>query len=285
MALAALRATREAEARQGWQRLPCIVGVPLPGERLGRKVFDGSKETAVFPGDLPADPTELALAAQPDAVHFLRFRPPRVDLDAAVRGGARAAAHPARPGDGFPAGRQARMSGAPEPRKPRVFEPDDPALVSEPPPDTEAGMNAGAPPAANAPLARPTLADIGERGLRWGTLLAGALAGAALLGMAAWFARLVSAALVRDDWVGTFTLSLLLVAAFAALMIVLREVIGFSRLARLNRLKADIAAALDHRSRQQARAQGRQAPRRTSTRAARARLEHQALPRPRPRRA
>ena len=42
MALAALRATREAEARSGWQRLPCIVGVPLPGERLGRKSFDGA---------------------------------------------------------------------------------------------------------------------------------------------------------------------------------------------------------------------------------------------------
>ena len=82
MALAALRATREAEARQGWQRLPCIVGVPLPGERLGRKVFDGRTEAAIFPGDLPADPTDLSLAAQPDAVHFLRFRPPRVDLDA-----------------------------------------------------------------------------------------------------------------------------------------------------------------------------------------------------------
>ena len=43
MALAALRATREAEARSGWQRLPCIVGVPLPGERLGRQVFDGTR--------------------------------------------------------------------------------------------------------------------------------------------------------------------------------------------------------------------------------------------------
>jgi len=82
MALAALRATREAEARQGWQRLPCIVGVPLPGERLGRKVFDGRTEAAVFPGDLPDDPTALKTDRPPDAVHFLRFRPPRVSLDA-----------------------------------------------------------------------------------------------------------------------------------------------------------------------------------------------------------
>src|SRR6188474_1058225 len=48
MPLAALRATREAEARSGRQRLPCIVGVPLPGERLGRKSFDGRTEAAVF---------------------------------------------------------------------------------------------------------------------------------------------------------------------------------------------------------------------------------------------
>jgi uncharacterized protein len=86
MALAALRATREAEARSGWQRLPCIVGVPLPGERLGRKVFDGRTEAAVFPGDLPADPASLLTpslpaAAASDSVQFLRFRPPRVSLE------------------------------------------------------------------------------------------------------------------------------------------------------------------------------------------------------------
>jgi predicted YcjX-like family ATPase len=84
MALAAVRATREAEARSGWQKLPCIVGVPLPGERLGRKVFDGSTEAAVFPGDLPDDPAQLTASAQPDAVHVLRFRPPRVSLETAA---------------------------------------------------------------------------------------------------------------------------------------------------------------------------------------------------------
>ena len=86
LALASLRATREAEAKSGRQRLPCIVGVPLPGERLGAKVFDGKAEAAVFPGDLPDDPASLlapsgrvALAA--DSVHFLKFRPPRVSME------------------------------------------------------------------------------------------------------------------------------------------------------------------------------------------------------------
>jgi putative membrane protein len=68
-----------------------------------------------------------------------------------------------------------------------------------------------------------------------------------LLGLAAWLARFVSAALVRDDWMGTATLALLLIAAFAALMIVLRELTGFFRLARLGRLKAEIAAAVAER--------------------------------------
>lgn len=78
-ALAALRATREAEAKVGDELLPCIVGVPEPGERVGNKVFDGHEEAAVFPGDLPHRPQDaLQPDAAPAAVHFVRFRPPRV---------------------------------------------------------------------------------------------------------------------------------------------------------------------------------------------------------------
>jgi predicted YcjX-like family ATPase len=85
MALAAVRATREAEARApgawGRQTLPCILGVPLPGERLGGKVFDGKAEAAVFPGDLPEDPAGLLEASGTGMVHFPRFRPPRLGAD------------------------------------------------------------------------------------------------------------------------------------------------------------------------------------------------------------
>jgi predicted YcjX-like family ATPase len=87
MALAALRATREAEAQSGGQRLPCIVGVPLQGERLGARVYDGRTEAAVFPGDLPEDPKALMAMPAPKVpsasqlVHFLRFRAPRVTLE------------------------------------------------------------------------------------------------------------------------------------------------------------------------------------------------------------
>jgi uncharacterized protein len=96
LALAALRATREAEARSSAGPLPCIVGVPMPGERVAGRVFDGRSETALFPGDLPL-PRELAQLAQAakveparlavakvDPVSFLRFRPPRLALTSAA---------------------------------------------------------------------------------------------------------------------------------------------------------------------------------------------------------
>jgi predicted YcjX-like family ATPase len=78
-ALAALRATREVEAKVGGELLPCIVGVPMPGEKVGGRVFDGRTEAAVFPGDLPANPRQALLPnAAPAGLHFVRFRPPRL---------------------------------------------------------------------------------------------------------------------------------------------------------------------------------------------------------------
>ncbi|MDO9382889.1 MAG: YcjX family protein [Hyphomicrobiaceae bacterium] len=80
MALAALRATREAEVKHGGERLPCIAGTPLPGERIDGRTFDGIKEAAIFPGDLPADPRialEQVGQTLGDAA-FVRFRPARV---------------------------------------------------------------------------------------------------------------------------------------------------------------------------------------------------------------
>lgn len=135
-----------------------------------------------------------------------------------------------------------------EPRQPRAFAADDPALIVEADADPQTDVAEEERAATNQPdLARPTLAELGRRGLRWGALLAASLAGVTLLGLAAWFARFVSVALAREDWIGSATLALLLIAAFAALMVVLRELVGFFRLSRLGRLKADIAAAIADR--------------------------------------
>lgn len=143
------------------------------------------------------------------------------------------------------------MTEETEPRRPRVFAADDPALVIEPVPQLD--PRDASPPVADAPLSsstpvvRPTLSDLTDRGFRWGALLVSATAGAIALGLATWFYRLVSLALERQDWVGWTMTALLSAAAFAFSMIVLRELIGFSRLARLNRLRADVTAAIGSR--------------------------------------
>lgn len=138
------------------------------------------------------------------------------------------------------------------PRQPRVFAPDDPDLVVDAGPDLDApaGENAGQDATG---VARPALGELGRRGLRWGVVLVTALAGAATLSLLAWLAKFVSAALVRDDWIGWATLALLLTAAVAAVMMVLRELVGFARVARLGRLKAEITAAISEGDRRKER--------------------------------
>ena len=83
IALAAVRATREAAVSQGGETMAAIIGTPLASETLGGEVFDGTSEAAVFPGELPADPRAvfrgdgLAVPEAEAAVRFLRFRPPQ----------------------------------------------------------------------------------------------------------------------------------------------------------------------------------------------------------------
>lgn len=82
VALAAVRATREAIVTRGRDKLPAIIGTPLEGETIGGERFDGATEVAAFPGDLPDDPAALfagftgLTAADETDYRFLRFRPP-----------------------------------------------------------------------------------------------------------------------------------------------------------------------------------------------------------------
>lgn len=85
MALASVRATREATVKRDGHELPVIVGTPMEGETIAGERFDGSKKTAIFPGDLPADPERLfeRIEAGDDVrlpdVNVVRFRPPRLE--------------------------------------------------------------------------------------------------------------------------------------------------------------------------------------------------------------
>jgi predicted YcjX-like family ATPase len=82
IALAAIRATREAEIRHEGETLDAIIGVPEAGEKIGGQTFDGVVEAAVFPGELPADPMAIfkgdaiALPEADNDWRFVRFRPP-----------------------------------------------------------------------------------------------------------------------------------------------------------------------------------------------------------------
>ena len=82
VALAAVRATREATVARGRDKLQAIIGTPLAGESIGGQSFDGATEVAAFPGDLPDDPDALfapfkgLTAADETDYRFLRFRPP-----------------------------------------------------------------------------------------------------------------------------------------------------------------------------------------------------------------
>lgn len=88
MALAAVRATREAYVERNGERLPVITGTPMAGERIGDEIFDGKRQTAIFPGDLPENPDSVFEAAAPGrampshAVEVVRFRPPELDVTA-----------------------------------------------------------------------------------------------------------------------------------------------------------------------------------------------------------
>jgi hypothetical protein len=83
-AIAALRATKEGDVTRDGQRLPCIIGTPLSGERIGGETFDGRRSAAIFPGDLPTPSMvtgETAGGTFEHDVHVVRFAPPRVITD------------------------------------------------------------------------------------------------------------------------------------------------------------------------------------------------------------
>lgn len=88
VAIAAVRATREALVQRGRDKLPSILGTPAAGEAANGETFDGETEVATFPGDLPADLDGLFesgtfrglsnAALDKTDFRFLRFRPPRL---------------------------------------------------------------------------------------------------------------------------------------------------------------------------------------------------------------
>lgn len=129
------------------------------------------------------------------------------------------------------------MSDPQAPRKPRVFAPDDPAVVvapATPEPTFEATTDGDADP-ASVPK---------RSGFAWGALFLSAFASLAALAASVSFARFVSVALTRDDWVGWTATGLLFAGLVAGAVLLGREAVGMFRLRRLAGLRADAASAL-----------------------------------------
>jgi predicted YcjX-like family ATPase len=91
IAMAAVRATREAQVKRASNQLAAIAGTPVAGEMAAGKTFDGKTEAVIYPGELPDTPDVffgddaktfrgLASGGQDDADYrFLRFRPPPLE--------------------------------------------------------------------------------------------------------------------------------------------------------------------------------------------------------------
>jgi predicted YcjX-like family ATPase len=90
VALAAVRATREAQVQRAREVLPSIIGTPAAGESAGGTTFDANTEAVTFAGDLPDDPKTLfdgngtfrglsTTGLDNADYRFLRFRPPPLE--------------------------------------------------------------------------------------------------------------------------------------------------------------------------------------------------------------
>lgn len=79
VAMAAIRATREATLKEAGETLPVIVGTPMKDQTIDGVTFDGNTETAIFPGDLPSTTSGNSWH---NNLNFVRFRPPKLERDA-----------------------------------------------------------------------------------------------------------------------------------------------------------------------------------------------------------
>jgi putative membrane protein len=132
----------------------------------------------------------------------------------------------------------------PPPRKARVFRPEDIEVETAVIEDVVT-RGAASPRRDLAPAAarRFTVGDI-KRGFRFGSLLFSAIVALASLALGLWFTRFVSIALERQDWIGWVAFALVSLIVLALAGIVLRELIGFRRLARLAKLRGLVKKAI-----------------------------------------
>ena len=145
------------------------------------------------------------------------------------------------------------MSKSP-PRRPQVFDADDPHVHSSKEGDSAGAAQTGPTPPPHAPPPEPEPGEAPaaaftappEKPARFGFLSAFVSATLILssLAIGLWFSRFVSIAVARDDWLGWIAKGLAIVIAAIVVIFLVRELVGYFRLARLNRLRRDAEQAL-----------------------------------------
>ena len=244
VALAAVRATREATVARGREKLPSILGTLRAGEVANGETFDGDTEVATFPGDLPDDPEELfkgsfrGLSSTPSEqadFRFLRFRPPLLEQ---VDGKEPALPHIRLDRAPVSARRPTAMSEKTPHRRPATFKLGDPGVIVMDPDDTgrPARGTVHITPEADpvllpVPLDAPRLPV--RRGFRWGTLFWSAVGGLVLLGSGLGIVNLIEDLFARSQTLGYVALAFAIAAALALTVVIAREAFGMMRLAAM----------------------------------------------------
>lgn len=146
------------------------------------------------------------------------------------------------------------MTGEPKKRQPQVFDASDPTVVvveepaAPPAPAPRGPQTGGGGGFAAAPLRTRGLGlDDAKHGIRWGAILVAAASALGSIALALSFARFVSIAFERSDWIGWVSFGLLVTAGVAGAALLLREIVGFWKLRRLGRIREEAEKALERK--------------------------------------
>ncbi len=136
------------------------------------------------------------------------------------------------------------MTSKPEPRKPRVFDADDPEIVSSKSAEDDENVVHGLETEKEIASLKEENGKRKRGWISWGGLLISATVGLGLIATGVWFTRFVSVALAREDWVGWISKGLVGVVLLALVVLLVKELIGMLKLERLRALRKQADAAV-----------------------------------------
>jgi len=150
------------------------------------------------------------------------------------------------------------MSGKGERRKPASFSLDDPRLATPPKaaPIDEPSVETVEAEEAEREAVRNVAATrlMRFRRIGWGSIFFAAVTGLVSIGVSIWIANVIADLFASGGWLGYVALALAIIALIAALMIALREILGFFRLGRVASIRLGAEAALTEGAKKKANA-------------------------------